>query len=365
MLTQVKTIYYFNKEHLNILILTLLFSLWTATVFADEPDTLFRSEEIINLELRSDFTAIEKSRTGDAEYFDGELIYDIPGSEPEIFSVKVMVRGHFRRDPNICSFPPLLVNFKGKEVKNTIFDNQNKLKLVTPCQNEEDVVEEYLIYKMYNQVTDLSMKVRLAKIRYYDTATGRRLFEKYSFFVEDKDKVAKRNDAIAKDRFLTPFDLNQDNFKKVALFEYLIGNKDWYVTSRKNLEILQSEDPSIGLIAVPYDFDLSGFVDPDYSKPEGVPEYALADKRVYKGLCYTDDELKDTFDYFRNLKPVFESIINNQELIPKYNRKQIIKYIDISYSYIENEHSFKKVFANTCQSRKDFNLADLQNSTTM
>jgi hypothetical protein len=342
----------------------LLFLLWTVKVSADEPDSLFRSEEIIKLELRSDFTAIEKSRTGDAEYFDGELIYDIPGGEPEVFSVKVMVRGHFRRDPNICSFPPLLVNFKGKEVKNTIFDNQNKLKLVTPCQNEEDVVEEYLIYKMYNQVTDLSMKVRLAKIHYYDTATGRELFEKYSFFIEDKDKVAKRNDAIAKDRFLTPFDLNQDNFKKLSLFEYLIGNKDWYVTSRKNLEIMQSDDPSIGLIAVPYDFDLSGLVDPEYSKPEGVPEYALADKRVYKGLCYTDDELKDTFDYFSKLKPVFESLIKSEELLPKYDRKQIIKYIDSSYSIIENEDLFSKKFANTCQSRKDYNLAELQKNAS-
>jgi hypothetical protein len=361
--TQVKTIYSSNKEHLTILFFTLLLLLWTVTVFADEPDSLFRSEEIIKLELRSDFTAIEKSRTGDAEYFDGELIYDIPGGEPEIFSVKVMVRGHFRRDPAICSFPPLLVNFKGKEVKNTIFDNQNKLKVVTPCQNEEDVVEEYLIYKMYNQVTDLSMKVRLAKILYFDNSTGRKLFEKYSFFIEDKDKVAKRNDVIAKDRFLTPFDLNQDNFKKLSLFEYLIGNKDWYVTSRKNLEIMQSDDPSVGLIAVPYDFDLSGLVDPEYSKPEGVPEYALADKRVYKGLCYTDDELKDTFDYFRKLKPVFESLIKSEELLPKYDRKQIIKYIDSSYSIIENENLLIKKFANTCQSRKDYNLAELQNIT--
>ena len=70
--------------------------------------------------------------------------------------------------------------------------------------------------------------------------------------------MAKRNEVIAKDRFVTPFDLNQENFKKMALFEYLVGNKDWHVTSRKNIVLMQSADPTVGLIAVPYDFDLSG-----------------------------------------------------------------------------------------------------------
>lgn len=352
-----------NRNLIKILIFKLLLSLWTVSVIANEPDSLFRSEEIIQLELRSDFKAIEANRTGVAGHFDGELIYNFPGGKTEKFSVKVMVRGNFRLNPEICSFPPLLVNFKGKEVKNTIFDNQNKLKLVTPCQDEEDVIEEYMIYKMYNEVTDLSMKVRLAKILYYDTATDRKLFEKYSFFLEDKDKVAKRNGLVAKDRFVTPFDLNQENFKKMALFEYLVGNKDWHVTSRKNIVLMHSEDPAVGLIAVPYDFDLSGLVDAEYSKPEGVPEYALADKRIYKGLCYTNDELKDVFEFYRNLKPEFESLINSQELISKYSRKQIIRYIGDFYSVIDNENLFKKVFASTCQSRKDFNLAAIKEKT--
>ena len=361
MLTKVQTIYLQRTDLYKILIFMLLYTFWSVRVSATEPDSLFRSEEIILLELRSDFKAIEASRTGDPEYFDGELIYNNPGGESEKFSVKVMARGHFRRDTAICSFPPLLVNFKGKEVRNTIFDNQDKLKLVTPCQNEEDVVEEYMVYKMYNEVTDLSMKVRLAKILYFDTSSNRKLFEKYSFFVEDKSNTAKRNELTVKDRFITPFDLNQENFKKMAIFEYLVGNKDWHVTSRKNIVLMQSEDRSIGLIAVPYDFDLSGFVNPDYSKPEGVPEYMLADKRVYKGLCYTGDELKETFEFYKKLKPVFESMIMDQELIPKSSRKQITRYVNESYSVIENENLFKKVFASTCQSRKDFNLAEVKN----
>lgn len=349
----------FNSGPLKIFFLTLLFLCWTALVSADVIDSLFRSEEIIRLELSSDFSAIEKGRTGDPQYYDGELTYFPDGGEPVRFSVKVMARGHFRRNPEVCSFPPLLVNFKGKEVKNTIFDNQDKLKLVTPCQDEEDVIEEYMVYKMYNQVTDMSMKVRLAKILYYDTSAGKKLFEKYSFFVEDKDHVAKRNEAIIRERFLTPFELEKEKYKKMVLFEYMIGNKDWYVTSRKNVVIMQSEDPVIELEAVPYDFDLSGLIDAAYSKPAGVPEYLLADKRVYRGLCYTSDEFKDTFEFYRKLKPVFESVINSQELIPKYNRKQLIRYIDKFYSVINNDQLFKSEILKVCQTMKDYNIAEV------
>jgi hypothetical protein len=328
-------------------------------IIADKTNPLFESDEIIKLELRSDFMAIDKGRNGDPEYYDGELIYYSPDGKHEIFSVKVMARGHFRRNPEICSFPPLLVNFKEKEVNNSIFENQNKLKLVTPCQDEEDVLDEFLVYKMYNQVTDLSLKVRLARILYFDTGSGKKLFEKYSFFVEDKEDMAKRNNAVAKDMFLTPFDLNRENFKKMALFEYLIGNKDWYVTSRKNVIILEPEDTSLGYMAVPYDFDLSGLIDAAYSKPEGVPEHVLADKRIYKGLCYTDEEFNDVFEYFRKLKPVFESVINDQELIPKYNRKKIIRYINYFYTVIKYDTLVRDEFLSACQTRKDFNLPDL------
>lgn len=352
-------IYFKKSGPLKNILLTLLLIFSSASVFTRETDSLFFSDKIIRLELRSDFSAIEESRTGTPEYYEGQLIYYSSEGEQKKFSVKVMARGHFRRNPEICSFPPLLVNFREKEVKNTIFDNQDKIKLVTPCQDEKDVIEEYMVYKMYNQVTDLSMKVRLAKILYYDTATGRRLFEKYSFFIEDKDHLAKRINAETKDRFLTPFDLNRDNFKKMAFFQYIIGNKDWHITSRKNVVIMEPEDKSLGLLAVPYDFDLSGLIDVEYSKPEGVPLYALADKRIYKGLCYTNDEFKDTFEFFRNLKPVFESLINSQELISKNTRKQIIRYINNFYTVIENDESFRREFLSVCHTKKDYNLSDI------
>ena len=352
-------IYSLKFDFLKISLCTLTFIYVTNSVLAAETDTLFQSDEIIHIELRSDFSAIQDDRAENAVFHDGELIYYAPGSEAKKFSVKIMVRGHFRRDPVNCDFPPLFVDFRKSEVKNTIFEKQNRLKLVTPCHYEEDVIEEYIIYKMYNKVTDLSLKVRLVKILYFDTGSNKKLFEKHSFFIEDKEHAAERNNAFEKDKFLTPFDVNRENFKRMSVFQYIIGNKDWYVTSRKNVIIMQPNDTSLALYAVPYDFDMSGFVNPEYSKPEGVPENLLRDKRIYKGICYTNDEFKEIFELYRELRPVFESIINNQELISKYSKKYILRYISHFYTVIESSELIKQEFLDKCQTKKDYNISDL------
>jgi hypothetical protein len=269
-----------------------------------------------------------------------------------------MVRGKFRLKPINCNFPPLFIDFKKSEVKNTIFDNQNRLKLVTPCQDEEDVIEEYTIYKLYNRVTELSIRVRLVKIVYFDTGSNTLLFEKHSFFIEDDDHAAKRNNCFVKDKFMTPFDVNRKSYTKLSVFEYIIGNRDWYVTSRQNIIIFQPNDTTMAPYAVPYDFDFSGFVNAEYTKPAGVPDDRLSNKRLYKGLCYTDEEFKEVFEFYRKLRPEFESIINNQKLISKRSRKYLESYISFFYSVIRSKSMIKQEFLDKCETKKTYNITE-------
>ena len=267
-----------------------LFSFLVIPSFAGEADTLFSSEEVVRMELRTDFTSIQEDRVGKPQNHDGELTYfNADGSSVKL-SVSVSVRGNFRKNPVNCGFPPLMIDFRKSEVSNTIFSGQGKLKLVTPCQGEEDVIDEYTIYKLYNQVTDLSLKVRLARISYHDTGNDRHIFERYSYFLEDKDHAAERNGLVEKDFFLTPFALEKENFMKLSVFQYMIGNKDWFVTSRHNIIIMQQADSTKPPYAVPYDFDFSGFVNAAYTNPPQGPENLLIDRRVFKGLCYTRSE---------------------------------------------------------------------------
>ena len=341
-----------------ILALMLQASMVSGSLPEGKPDTLFLSEEVLNFELRSDFTAIRADTSEDPVFYDGRLIYYEPGGKTKKFDVKVRARGDFRRDPDICSFPPLMINFKKKEVRNTIFMGEDKLKLVTPCQKEEDVIEEYLIYRMYNLVTDLSLRVRLALIRYVDTSTGKELFEKHSFFIEDDDRLAERFTASNYEHFLTPSDLDRENFMHMSVFQYLIGNKDWFISSRRNIILLQPKDTTLAMHVVPYDFDFASLIDASYTKPRNVPEEYLSSRRVYKGLCYTSEEFKRTFDFFRELKFDFESLFRNEDLVSKATRNRNLSYINEFYEIIEDKELFRKSFLEVCETRRMYNLPE-------
>jgi hypothetical protein len=316
---------------------------------ANQIDSLFRSDDLIRMELRSDFTTIGAERTGDAVYHEGELIYYNQGGENVKLTVKLIVRGHYRRDTANCNFPPLFVNFKKGEVANTIFRNQNELKLVTPCQDEKDVVDEFLIYKMYNKVTDLSLKVRLVKMLYYDTSTRTKLFEKYSFFIETKDHAAERNNAFVKDLVVTGRDMDRETFNKMSVFEYMIGNDDWYFTFNHNIIIMVPKDSSRAPYCVPYDFDLSAFVNTQYGQQrEG--------RRVYKGLCFTSGEVKQVFDFYKDLRPEFEAIVNRREEISKSTKKQMINYLGYFYNVLEDPKLIKREFLDACEKSVDYKI---------
>lgn len=322
---------------------------------AAKPDSLFLSDEIIRIELRSNFTAIQVERDTVPLYHPGELIYKT-GKHVKKIHVSVTSRGDFRRKPEICDFPPLSIDFKKKETAGTIFMNQKKLKLVTPCISDIDVIEEYLVYKMYNKITDMSLNVRLVNVTYYDTGKNRIILEGYSFFIEDEDHAASRNNAVETKKFMTPFDLERDHFAKLAIFQFMIGNKDWFVSSKKNIVLMESSEKGKAAYAVPYDFDFSGFVNAGYTRPKGVPQEYLADRRVFKGVCQTHEEFDELLDFFNEMEHVFISVIENMRQLPRNIREENRKYIEEFYSSIRDDEFVRKKFLETCETRKDYNL---------
>lgn len=333
-------------------LILVLFTVNPLTAGAIEPDTLFRSDEVIKMELRSDFSGIIGDRTEFQEYQDAELIYFLKGRKPVSIRVMIMARGNFRRNPDNCAFPPLFINFRNGEVRKTIFENQEKIKLVTPCQDEKDLIEEYTIYKMYNRVTDMSLRARLVKMLYFDTGENRRLFERYSFFLEDPDRAALRVKAKVSSIIPDPAELDRENYKKMSVFQYMIGNIDWNIGLKKNIIILKPEDPSKQPYAVPYDFDFSAYVDAGYSVTSGTSEDITKTRRVYQGICFNQYELISTLDLYRKLRVSFESIIQNQKYLQNTDKKKLIRFLDDFYSQIDNDQLIRQVFSGTCQTIK-------------
>lgn len=342
------------------LLLSVMILIRAGTMNGSAGGNLFGSEEILNLELRADFSSILKGRDKYPVDHPGVLIFNTEDGKIKKLNVIVTARGNYRMKPENCDFPPLSVNFKKSDAENTIFEGQKKLKLVTPCREEPDLLEEYIVYRMYNRITDFSLRVRLANILYFDTGENKIMFRKHSFFIENADEAAERNNCTENNNFLTPFDIDSDSYKKLSFFQYMIGNRDWFVVSRKNIEILQPRDTTLPPVAVPYDFDFSGFVDASYTKPADVPEYMLKDRRVFKGICYTYEELKEIFDYYRDIKPNLEEIIKNQKLLTISERSFLISYIRRFYNIIDNEKLVRENFIDVCEKREDYNMIDKQ-----
>jgi hypothetical protein len=328
--------------------------------FSQKLDSLFQSDELLYLELRTDYNVLEEGRWsenerkgGETEYQDAVLLYGPEDDRIEI-PLRVKARGVFRRNPQHCKFPPLMLNFKKKEVKNTLFEKQDKLKLVTTCQTEPEVVKEYLIYKMYNEITEFSYNVRMVEILYFNTAKNKKLNERIGFLREGDERASKRNNAEIIKKHHFPFDLNPDSEAKLSMFQFMIGNTDWFYTTGQNMDVMYPEDTTLAPIPVPYDFDFSEFVNADYTKPAGVSEDYLEERRVFKGMCLSEEKLNEVLEFYNMMKPKLLAIINDTEYLSKFSKKQCLNYLEDFYTIINTPDMLQTEVLDTCLTRKDY-----------
>ena len=77
----------------------------------------------------------------------------------------------------------------------SLFAGQRQLKLVTHCRASEGfqqyVLMEYATYRLYNQLTPMSFRARLAKIDYV-AADGRPITSRVGFFLEPRRSSSSR-----------------------------------------------------------------------------------------------------------------------------------------------------------------------------
>jgi len=143
-----------------------------STSTSTDNSPLFAAETPIEFTLKLDVKAVKNDNSDDPQYSDGALVLKNPDGSSKEFSLKVKARGHARRVYDFCTFPPIKINFKKSELEGSVFDGQDKLKLVSYCRDINDyeylVMKEYLIYKIFNVLTINSFKVRLANVTYED-----------------------------------------------------------------------------------------------------------------------------------------------------------------------------------------------------
>ena len=94
---------------------------------------------------------------------------------------------------------------------------------------QQKVLLEYAAYRLYNLITPLSFRARLANIDYRRRQTAGRTPRRVGFFIEDFSDVAKRNGLDRRHAgALVPLSqLDPAAGARFGLFEDMISNYDW------------------------------------------------------------------------------------------------------------------------------------------
>lgn len=272
-----------------------------------------------------------------------------------------------RLNPNTCGFPPLRLDFPRSQVEGTVFAGQNRLKLVTHCQDgraeyEQYVLQEYLAYRVFNLLTDVSFQVRLVRGTYVDTDAKRDTITRYGFLIENDSMLGIRTGAGVPVHVPTvpPAWVDPEYLALVEVFQYLIGNPDWsaFARSPDQDECCHNTVPigSLGgpVYSVPYDFDITGTVNPRYGNRVFQPQtrnlgiYRIRD-RVYRGLCVSAPALPSVFAKFNERREAVYALYSGMADLDAEVLKDTREYLDQFYRTINDPKAVEREFRGRCR----------------
>ena len=338
--------------------LTLCFTLFFGVASAQDaaqPDPLFLDNTALAVTITAPLTTLVRERPKD-DYLQGVFEYTGADGSAVKLDIEIRTRGHFRHAN--CDFPPLGLNFRKKQVSGTLFDQQNKLKLVVHCDNhvrfEQNVLREYLAYRIHNSITDLSYHVRLLRVTYVDSEGRRKDQVRYAYLIEHKNRLAARLglDVIERERIKVS-SIQGDQLNLTSVFQYLIGNTDFspiagapgrgcchnYVLFGNNVA---------PLLSIPYDFDQSGFVDAPYASPDAALSIRNVRQRLYRGRCVNNEHIDASISMISDRQDEILALVEDQEGLDARTQKKLLRYIDKYFDLVETPKKVKRYIIKKC-----------------
>ncbi len=261
-------------------------------LIAPSTNQLFASDDVIAIRLEAPFSELFARKAGGL--FEAKKVWvegKLFAGEQEI-AVRLRMRGYSSLGI-VCSFPKLMLKIDKDASKGTVFEGVDKVDLGTHCLEEKEAKEkqfdglrfphrEALLYQWAKILEVPTYAARPATVTYTDSSRTSPIpsVTRPAFFLEHLSSLKKRANASeirpVKDS-LHPFEdltakdapklvwkspeesttLNRDQLARVALFESLIGNGDWRMSSTELWNVKVLELPSGEWITIPMDFNFS------------------------------------------------------------------------------------------------------------
>ncbi len=319
---------------------------------------LHTSTDPLELTLIADFEQLRKDRDQESDLRDALMV--LPSGDTT--ALQIQTRGNFRLNKRNCRFPPIRLDFKRGDMDGTVFENQNRLKLVAPCDDRKDeyeqfVLQEYLVYRLHNVLTDLSFRARLAHMTFVDTSGDEEPITKWTFIIENDDFLAARTGwKILNLPQVPPEYIDPDEIMMVEVFQYMVGNTDWDPNqpnpndpsecchNQKNIGSMAGP-----VLSIPYDFDFTGIVNAEYAKPDGSLPIRRVRQRLFRGWCRSSGELQPTFDMFNAKKAEFYAVYDEVAAFDPEVKQETIEYLDEFYATINDPDEIEDEFEKKCR----------------
>ena len=317
---------------------------------------LFEEETVLEATLSGPLGRAYRQRPRVApSEFDGQWRYKNAAGEAVELKVEFRQRGNMRRVA--CSLPPLRLDFVRREVEGTLFDGQNKLKLVGVCERDREyrdyVMLEYLAYRAYALVTPASFDTRLLDLRYDDTA-GSASMRRPGFLIEDVDALAARNGMTELNApKVRHADLDPDAAALAELFSYMIGNTDFSLVRGPrgddcchNVKLLTGGEA--GIVPVPYDFDSAGLVDTPYAAPAKTLPIQDTRTRLFRGSCKAPVHFERARDRFLERQAEIMALFGKDGLLRGRAGSRARRYVAEFFEVLSDPARFEKEIVAAC-----------------
>lgn len=303
----------------------------------------------IDLYLRLDWKSIEKNKK-EKVYREAEFQLALDHGDSIIIPANVKTRGNMRLE--LCSMPPLKIKLEKSALAAKGFSDMNEFDVVQPCHEsteyEQYLLREYLAYKLWELVSPYAFKVQLVQLHYLDPSGRDEHTVAYGFLIENIEEFVDRfSGRRNKTPVISRNAVDRDPLLTMFLFEFMIGNTDWNIQNRHNLEFAVIPGHTF-LVPIPYDFDYSGVVNAPYAAHPESLELTAITSRYYQGWCYTEEDVQSALAIFKEKKDRILHLPYTIEGLDDKSKKWCSDYLSGFFDIIENPKKLENQVIRHC-----------------
>jgi hypothetical protein len=320
------------------------------------PAALFASDDTLEVALSVPWAELRKPSATARRHPTVVEYVDAAGQRRQV-PATVEVRGINRR--RVCRFPPYRLRFSAADTAGTVFAGVRALKVVTHCAHgrrwSQYPVLEFLAYRMFNTVTGHSYAVRPLQVTYRE-AGGDGGEPRFAFVIEATDDMARRNGRrhVETGAFAAR-DYDAAQMGRFMLFQLMIGNTDWEILGAPgdrecchNVRVTRGAGPD-GLVAVPYDFDASGFVDAHYSVPDGRLPIHDVTERLYRGFCLHGGALEAARSEFLAHRGAVLALVQGESRLEARRKAEAVRYLEAFFALLSDDGRYARQVTGACR----------------